>query len=178
MKLCVFQRCKIIFRPEIKLPGNQGGLDAPPSYSEVAMQVTRDGIVQFWKHFFSQYFDYDCNKFSHYETWCLHCAYQWMLNFNARSKSSVVVWLALVDVIKHGYVGVPILVYIICMLYSTYKCVEWYKDYIIYFIVTYKNVLTSGVVLIFCCSNSWGVGYMNHDLNYIYIVKILYKNCI
>ncbi|XP_060593907.1 sodium- and chloride-dependent GABA transporter 1-like [Ruditapes philippinarum] len=41
------ERCKTIFRPEIKLPGNQGGLDAPPSYSEVAMQVTRDGIVQF-----------------------------------------------------------------------------------------------------------------------------------
>ncbi|KAH3880260.1 hypothetical protein DPMN_004170 [Dreissena polymorpha] len=40
----VFQRCKAIFRPDIKLPG--GGPDPPPPYSEVSMHVQRDAEVQ------------------------------------------------------------------------------------------------------------------------------------
>lgn len=40
------ERLKLMFRPDIKLPGGSSRTEAPPSYSEVTMQVSRDAVVQ------------------------------------------------------------------------------------------------------------------------------------
>nr|WLN44333.1 NTT1 [Sinonovacula rivularis] len=39
------QRCKLIFRPDVKVRGRQP--EAPPPYSEVSMHIIQDGAVQF-----------------------------------------------------------------------------------------------------------------------------------